>query len=152
MRREVAGDWGIYESGANQAGYWASTDVWQWRIGTTLYYGHGADFHEAKENPDRTVSSVSGTLYFDSSLFGTGSKFEVEIYIPQNVLGNLFAGTPVFHTPTVTTSNTLTAARFDNSSTFYSATVLGDQALVQSARFNNSSSFYAATVTPGLLA
>lgn len=70
----------IYESGVNISSPGGSANHWIWRVGTTLYYGRGADLATAQAAPDRTVAGATATLYFDSSFLSIGDKVEVELF------------------------------------------------------------------------
>jgi hypothetical protein len=70
--------WYVYEGGAFISSHSAVGKPYGyiWRVGTTLYFGIGADFAEASAAPLRTVAGVTGKLFFDSSIASTGVKFE----------------------------------------------------------------------------
>lgn len=84
-----SGSWNLFESSVQVVvGIAEATYGWIWRVGTDLFYGVGATFAIAKVSPSRTVNSVSSTLYFDSSVSGSASKFEVLFYLPQDLVGS----------------------------------------------------------------
>lgn len=55
-----------------------ATPMWIIRIGTTLTYRRG--YNPATATIVRTVTGVSGTLYFDSSLFQLGATVDASVY------------------------------------------------------------------------
>lgn len=69
--------WWIYQGGTMILQFLApATYVWIWRQGTSLKMGRGATLADAAASPDQSLTS-SATLYFDSSLWSTGDKFEI---------------------------------------------------------------------------
>ena len=82
----------IFESGSTPLG--GSTTLsgyfWIWRSGTTLGYGTGADLATAQASPVRTVTT-SATLYFDSTIFTVGERFESLFYEPSSTAYSLTA-------------------------------------------------------------
>jgi hypothetical protein len=70
--------WYVYEGGSFISSHSATGKPYAyiWRVGTTLYFGIGADFADASAAPLRTVLGVSSKLFFDSSIASVGVKFE----------------------------------------------------------------------------
>jgi hypothetical protein len=87
---------GLYwqtNGGAN--GMASAPFAWIWRTGTNLYFGTGATFEDVLAAPNSVVADVVATLYFDSSLFATGAKFEAHLLIPKQPMASatIFART-----------------------------------------------------------
>jgi hypothetical protein len=81
-----ANAWAIFESDIDLLEVSSSGYAWIWRTGTSLGYGRGATLAAAQAAPDRTTTST-GTLYFDSTLWGIGDTIEAAFYQPQDLVG-----------------------------------------------------------------
>lgn len=142
-------EWTIFENGVQVAGgLTPSTYFWIWRIGSSLNYGRGATLGAAQASPDRTVTD-SSTLYFDSSFRTVGNKIEaqfLDVGTPP-VQPSLFVNSQSFHSPTVTSSATLTPSLYADPDSFHAPTVTRGPVTLTPSLYADADTFHAPAVT-----
>lgn len=103
-------NWYVFESGAQLDTIAQNTFGWIWRSGTSLYYSSGATFAAASASPVRTVTGVSGTFYFDSSLSSDGTVVDVMLTATPLVSNADLLSASQLSSPTITAHAAVTPA------------------------------------------